>query len=210
MRAWLTVWRGVAALDAVARLWAKNAQVPPNQVAVVLLLAEAARGPTEIAAALGMTRQRAYEVLEALRKNRDIVAASVSARGRVRRWTLTHQGRELARLLETWVNVWEAMVGAHVDLQTLSGLMEQLTGRLLDRPGGAGWKRALLVPPELTPRRYRPMTVDEVHSLIHAEQAELAQAPQLLHRAGGPASWSSGDWKMLREQWRKLWDPDAR
>ena len=141
--------------------------------------------------------------MKTLLKRNLVHAARVSARGS-EGWSLTPDGVEFARRLESNLAWYEAAMGAAVELPMVVWSLQRMVESLVNRPSANGWAGGLLVPAEL---RRSPDWA------LHLESAVLPEAgpPPKRRRRGVPAghpnrpTWTQEEIDETAERWRALW-----
>ncbi|MDP2276141.1 MAG: MarR family winged helix-turn-helix transcriptional regulator [Archangium sp.] len=171
MGSWLAMMQALTAMSLVTRGWARDLDLDECGVMVLMLLAQRGHDPEcNLALRSGRARQQVHRSLRMMQQ-RGLVAPSVtSVRGRAQAWTLTERGWRMWGLLERSVVAWEEEMARWLEVPELTRMLQKLVMTAVNRPGGDGWRRGLMVPHDLR--------VDPVRARAEMEEGLLEPAPQ--------------------------------
>ena len=150
MGSWLAMMQALTTMSLVTRGWARDLDLDECGVMVLMLLAQRGHDPEcNLALRTGRARQQVHRSLRMMQR-RELVAPSVtSVRGRVQGWTLTERGWRMWGLLERSVVAWEEEMARWLEIPELTRMLQRLVMIAVNRPGGDGWRRGLIVPHDL-------------------------------------------------------------
>ncbi len=123
----------------------------------MMLLAQRGRDPEcNLALRTGRARQQVHRSLRRMQRRELVMPVETSARGRVQGWALTERGWTMWGLLERSILAWEEELNRWLDVPELTRSLQRLVMIVVNRPGGDGWGRGLLIPHELRVDPVRP------------------------------------------------------
>lgn len=209
MHNWLALRQGLVIIDIVSRLWARQVGLAQAELTVVMLLDLRARSGAELARFSGRSRQNVQRVLNELERRGVITPKTLTARSRVKSWTLTPLGQALADRLRKRMALWEELVSSSVNLSTLTESLRRMVEALVNRPH-AGWHRGLQIPREMRIDPEWDLALDALaeHGDEPTPSPEPTEDPLAARRRAREEADAQADelaWQGAREAWRALW-----
>ena len=133
---------------------------------------------------------------------------AVSARGRVQAWKLTERGLTMWGLLEQAMQAWDEDLERRVNVAELTAELQRVVSVIVNRPGGDGWRRGLLVPYELRRASIRTRASMEEGLLDPTPPAAETSLPLGAgHRESisGNPNWTDAERESVARAWQALW-----
>ena len=162
MSTWLAMKQALTVVDFVTRKWARDLDLDECGVVVLMLLAQRGERPShELAFYCGRSRQQVQRSLRHLEARGLVVPLWFSRAGRVKAWGLTQRGQATWQVLERAVIAWDEELERKLDVAELKAMLQRIVELAVNRPGGDGWRRGLIVPHELLFDPIRPRAAME-------------------------------------------------
>lgn len=209
MSAWLAMKQALTAMDLVTRGWARDLDLDECGVMVLMLLGERGHDPAcNLAYRSGRARQQVQRSLGMMRRRGLVTPLVVSARGRVQAWKLTERGLTMWGLLEQAMQAWDEDLERRVNVAELTAELQRVVSVIVNRPGGDGWRRGLLVPYELRRASIRTRASMEEGLLDQTPPAAETSLPlEAGHHESisGNPNWTDAERESVARAWRALW-----
>lgn len=151
MNIWMSMKAALTVMDLVTRGWARQLGLDECGLMVLMLLSqtEEPRPGAELALLCGRARQQVHRSLLAMHELKLVRPAAVSHRGFTTAWALTAKGKFRAGCLARAIRAWEETLERNIDVPQLTEALGRVVETAVNRPGGDGWRKGLLIPHDL-------------------------------------------------------------